>query len=116
MVRFLRQLLLLIIGIAVIALAVANRHSVRFVLDPLSAQDAALSLEAPLFLLLFVAIFVGLVLGALGTWMGQSKWRHLARMRTKETHELRREQERLSRRLQSIEGDRLIGPPKLVRR
>lgn len=115
MVRFIRQLLLLIIGFALIALAVANRHSVRLVLDPLSAPDTAFSVEAPLFFWLFSATFIGLGLGAIGTWMGQSKWRQLARMRTKESHELRREHERLSRHAQAVESAHMIAPPKLAR-
>lgn len=101
MIRFVRTMLLVLIGGAVIALAVANRHDVRLVLDPFINRDAALSVEAPLFLFLFAMFFAGLIIGALAMWLVQGYWRRTARTERREAAIWRREAENLKRGLQS---------------
>ncbi len=101
--RLLRLLVLLVFAVAVVALAVANRHVVRFMLDPLSGPQGSLFVEAPLFFYLFVALFLGFILGALATWTGQGRWRRAARQRADEVSRLKRETERLSRHLRVME-------------
>ncbi|MDE3114308.1 MAG: DUF1049 domain-containing protein [Pseudomonadota bacterium] len=58
----------LLLGVPVVAVAavvaVANREMVSFSLDPFSRAVPALTFEAPLFLLLFAAVGLGVVLGA----------------------------------------------------
>lgn len=49
--------------VAAAVVAVANRQSVVFSLDPFSPGASALSFSAPLFLFLFAAVAVGVVLG-----------------------------------------------------
>ena len=45
------------------ALAIANRQSVVFSFDPFSSDHPALAFSLPLYLLLFVAVALGIVLG-----------------------------------------------------
>jgi len=101
MIRFLRRLLLLAIGVVLIAVIVANRHTASMALDPLARNAPATVIEAPMFVFLFAALLIGFFLGGIGAWMGQSKWRNLARQRTKESHRLRQDRERLAQELQA---------------
>ncbi len=102
--RFIKVLFLCVLGFAAVAYAVANRAPVRFVLDPLSPYtDKSLvpSVEYPLFVFLFAAMFVGIFLGASAVWIGQGRWRKEARTRSKEVALWRREAETLKAGLQS---------------
>lgn len=103
MIRFFRRLILLVIAVAIIALMVANRHAATVALDPFAEGAPAAAIEAPMFVFLFAALLVGFVLGGIGAWASQSKWRDLARRRTKETYRLRKDRERLARDLQTAQ-------------
>lgn len=61
-------------------LLIANRHNIFISLDPFNAQDPALSFDIPLYLVILVAIFIGLVLGSSLTWLGQHKYRKASRV------------------------------------
>jgi len=106
MIRFFRRLMLLSMAIVIVALMVANRHSATLALDPFAQGTPPPVFEAPMFVFLFVALLVGFLLGGLGAWASQSRWRDLARRRTKETYRLRKDRERLSRDLQSAQESR----------
>lgn len=95
--KVLNSLILIPVIFIVVALAVANRHVVRFVLDPLSPENPIAALEAPFFIYLLAALLVGVLLGGSATWFTQRKWRKAARQRSVEAHEWRREAERLGR-------------------
>src|SRR5262249_25870404 len=95
MKRFLKVFLLFLIGCAIVAFAVANRHPVRFITDPFINRDRALSIEAPLFVYLFIALFAGLLIGAGAVWTGQRHWRKAAHVRSKEAALWKREAETL---------------------
>jgi uncharacterized integral membrane protein len=79
MKRAAKLLLLIPIIIIAVAIAVANRHRVTFSLDPFAEADPALSIDLPLFWLLFGALAIGVILGGLATWLRQGKWRKAAR-------------------------------------
>lgn len=89
------------LGVALVALALANRHVVRLVLDPLTPDNPLLSLEAPFFLFLFASAVIGLLMGGAATWLGQGRWRKTARRRSQEATEWRREADRLNRQLET---------------
>lgn len=91
--------LLLPAGALLVALSVANRHTVRLILDPFSPGAPALAVETPLFLLLFGVLIAGLVTGGAVSWLGQRRWRRAAKRRSAEAESLRREREQLSRQL-----------------
>jgi uncharacterized integral membrane protein len=89
----LNRLLLIIVfvplAIALIALAVANRELVAFTLDPFHPGNPALTLKLPLFVFLFVALLVGVLIGSAATWFKQGRFRKLARTREQEVRSLR---------------------------
>ncbi|MGB0086161.1 MAG: lipopolysaccharide assembly protein LapA domain-containing protein [Rhodomicrobiaceae bacterium] len=101
--RSLRYLVLFLIAIVAIAFAVANRHLVRFVLDPVAGPHSTLSFEAPLFIFLFLALLIGFLIGAFATWFSQARWRHAAKRRAHELFEVKKDNERLTRHLRVLE-------------
>jgi uncharacterized integral membrane protein len=77
--RLVSFIILLPLAIVLIALAVANRDSVMFTIDPFNPGNPLLSWKAPLFALLFFMLIIGLVLGSVATWFAQGKYRRSAR-------------------------------------
>lgn len=104
--RIAKTILLLPIAILVIVLAVANRQPTMLSLDPLSPAQPAYSITVPLFWLLFATLFIGIVLGGLGAWVKQGKWRERARKKKREAAALRNETERLKEAAQVHEPGR----------
>jgi len=80
--RFLIVVVFIPIAVILIALAVANRGLTAFTLDPFNPGNPALTINAPLFVLLFVAVALGMVLGSAATWFKQGRYRKIARQRS----------------------------------
>ena len=83
--KFLLWLLLLPLTVVFVAFAIANRDPVTLSLDP-----TPLSIEAPLYGLVFAGIFAGLLAGGLIAWIRAGRWRRQLR-----------EEQRTVRRLES---------------
>ncbi len=98
MARFLSWILGLPAAIVVILLAVANRHSVRFSLDPTSTEQPLLAFDVPLYLLLLSAVIIGILIGGASSWITQSKWRKAAKQARQEVSEVRTEAAELKRK------------------
>lgn len=81
--------------LALIVFALANRQSVVVNFNPLAPADAAAVPGVPLFLVLFVVLLVGVLLGGMATWFAQAPHR-------REERALRRETERLNRDLSNM--------------
>lgn len=96
----LKRLLVLPIVVLVagllITIAVSNRHPVKIILDPIS-DVPVLAFELPFFVYLLVALIIGVVLGGMRTWIGQSHWRRSARMRAQDAMRWQAEADRLQR-------------------
>lgn len=97
--RFFIVLILAPLAIVLIAFAVANRASVPITFDPFNPGNPALTYNAPLFLLLFVALAIGLVVGGMATWFRQGRYRKQARQRTIEVDALRQSQAQATKRV-----------------
>ena len=95
--RILTTLFAFVMAVVLVALAVANRRIVEFVLDPFNPQAPALSISMPFFYYLFASLIVGVLLGGFAVWFAQGKWRRVARQRTQEALKWRSEVERLTR-------------------
>ena len=61
--RFLFFIVLLPLGAIAVALSVANREAVRVSLDPLGTFGPGWTVSLPLFVLLFAALAIGIVIG-----------------------------------------------------
>ena len=87
--RFMLIAVFVPLAIILVALAVANRAPVSFTLDPFNPGNPGLTVQMPLFVLLFAAIAIGMIIGSLATWVKQGRYRKLARQRSQEAEALR---------------------------
>jgi uncharacterized integral membrane protein len=79
------------VAIVLIALSVANREPVNFTIDPFNPQNPALTYSLPLYAYLFAALIIGLLLGAITTWLAQGRYRRQSRQRELELERLKAE-------------------------
>ncbi len=104
----LRRLLILPIVLVtagvLITVFVSNRHPVRIVLDPIS-DIPVLAFELPFFVYLAGALILGVLLGGMRTWVGQSHWRRSARTRAQEAMRWQSEADRLQREREDLLTD-----------
>ena len=75
----------------VLLFAVANRRWVTISLDPFSADAPAYAVELPMFLLIFIALIVGVIVGGMAVWFGKLHWRMAAHRAEKEVARLKAE-------------------------
>lgn len=112
---FIKGLLLLPVAVLVVLLAVANRAPVLLSLDPVSAGPPQLALSVPLFVLLFAALAIGVVVGGVASWLAQGRHRRAERNYRRELNSLRQERDRLRARQQANGTPGLPGLPALDR-
>ena len=77
--RIVSALIVIPLALAIIAFAVANRQSVTLSFDPLSSTNPAYSATLPLFAVVFMVLILGVLIGGVAAWIGQTKWRRAAR-------------------------------------
>ena len=65
--------------VVIVAFAVANRQAVTVSFDPFSSASPAYAATLPLFAVLFAVLILGVLIGGIAAWIGQSKWRRTAR-------------------------------------
>jgi uncharacterized integral membrane protein len=65
--------------VIVVAFAVANRQSVTVSFDPFSSTAPAYAVTLPLFVVIFILLIVGVIVGGVAAWMRQGAWRRSAR-------------------------------------
>ena len=94
MIRFLKALVLVPVAIVVVLLAVANREFVTLSFDPFSPEPV-FSLSVPLYALVFAAVALGILVGGVGSWLGQGRTRRRARDHRREADRWEREADRL---------------------
>lgn len=82
--RIFRWIVGLPVALVVIAFAIANRQWTRLSLDPFSSDSPVLSINMPLWALFIFGAFIGILFGWTSCWLGQSKYRRLARERARE--------------------------------
>jgi uncharacterized integral membrane protein len=87
--RFVLIVIFVPLAVVLVALAVANRETVAFTVDPFNPGNPALTVTLPLFIFLFAALAVGMVVGGIVTWLRQGRYRKLARQRRIEAEGLR---------------------------
>jgi len=85
------------LGAVLVAIAVSNRQPVSLILDPFRPEAPALSVELPFYIYLLGALVIGVVLGGMATWLGQSRWRRTARTQGQRAQRYQAEADRLVR-------------------
>jgi uncharacterized integral membrane protein len=106
MMRTLFRLVVIVpIAIVLLMFAFANRHLVTVSFDPFAGNDVAgPRITAPLFILLILAVGVGVILGGVSSWFKQAKLKRDLREARAEADEARIEAARLRREM-------LVNPP-----
>jgi uncharacterized integral membrane protein len=94
----------------VLLFAVANRRWVTVSFDPFSADAPAYAAELPMFLLIFIALIVGVLIGGSAVWFGKVHWRMAAHRAEREVARLKAERAESERRSQEAPG---VVPPLL---
>jgi uncharacterized integral membrane protein len=92
-------LFLVPLSVLVIGLSVANRGAVTLAFNPLDPSAAGFTVSVPLFLILFAAVGLGVLIGGVAAWLRQGSWRHAARVARDEADSLRAERDRLKSEL-----------------
>ncbi len=105
MMRYFRYAVLAIIAIAMITVALANRGPVQLSLMPddlaglFGISPELNTMELPLFVVIFVGILAGVLLGFVWEWLREHKHRAAAA-------EARREASRLNREVSALRTDK----------
>lgn len=86
------------LAIVIVAFAVANRQVVTVSFDPFSSTTPAYAASLPLFVLIFVLVVLGVILGGVAAWLRQAAWRRTARRLDADVRALHQELEALRRR------------------
>lgn len=79
--RFAKTAALLVVGLLLLVFAIANRQSVIFTVDPTGSTDpnSPLAFKLPLFVLSFILLIFGVIVGGAAAWLRQHKWRKASR-------------------------------------
>ena len=94
MIRYLRLILLVLLGVALLVVALANRApvSVRLLPDDMAALTGLTwAMDLPLFLVIFGSIIVGVLIGFVWEWFREHGHRATASTKSREVTRLERE-------------------------
>jgi uncharacterized integral membrane protein len=87
------------LAVIIIAFAVANRQTVTVSFDPFDTTNPAFSAAMPLFVLIFVLLILGALIGGTAAWLRQGRWRQTARRLDSDIRGLRAEMDGLRRQV-----------------
>lgn len=89
--RIVTLAIVLPLAAVIIAFAVANRQLVTVSFDPFTQVNPAYAATFPLFILIFILVILGVIVGGTAAWLRQSHWRRAARQLDGEVRQLRQE-------------------------
>lgn len=116
MKTFFKWLLLLPVALVVLVFAVANRHSTTVVLDPLGLLTSGIVISAPLFIILFLAMMVGVLVGGIASWIVQGKHRRAAREAMADLRIMREESRARTEEVARLRTELAALPPPVEKR
>jgi uncharacterized integral membrane protein len=99
--KILSVVILLPIAALIAMFGVANRAPVTVSFDPLGAQPPLFSAALPLFVLVLLALILGVVVGGVASWTRQGKWRRSARRLAADLKISRAETDALRRQIEA---------------
>ena len=108
-------LIILPLAIILIVLAVANRQTVQLSADPISTAAPLYAVELPLFVALFAALILGVLIGGTAVWFTQGHYRKEARAKRAEAKKLARERDVQKEQLTKLSGTRALPSPASLR-
>ena len=77
--KFVTVFILVPLAIVIVMFAVANRQIITVTFDPFDSSNPAFAFTMPLFMLVFVLVGLGVLVGGIAAWLRQHKWRTRAR-------------------------------------
>ncbi|MCZ4271992.1 LapA family protein [Maritalea porphyrae] len=90
--RVVMWLVLVPFGLLLAIFALANRHIVQIGIDPISPQTPFWGpMELPLFVVIYAALLLGVILGGVGSWLEQGKHRRAERQLRRDLNKAQRE-------------------------
>ena len=88
--KFLRTVLLVLLGMIIVDFSLANRHFVTVSFDPFASGDSDFDLPPQrLFVVIVAALILGVLVGGSATWFRQRRWRRAARQHEADAREVR---------------------------
>src|SRR4051794_23589596 len=87
--KFVALAILIPLAVVIVMFAVANREIITVSFDPFDTAHPAFALKTPLFVLIFVLVALGVLVGGIAAWLRQHKWRTRARRAEAEARDLR---------------------------
>lgn len=100
--KLITLLITLPLAIILIVLSVANRGPVAVTMDPINPGNPALTTSMPLFMLILLAVMMGVILGSVVTWFKQGKHRRAMRAEAERANALKRETDALNKERQAM--------------
>ncbi len=112
--RIVSAIIVIPLLIVVVGFAVANRQAVTVSFDPFSSAEPAYAVTLPLFVIIFVLLIVGVIIGGVAAWMRQGAWRRSAKRLDAQVRDLHGEMDQMRTKFsgQPPRSDEL--PPPLV--
>ena len=96
MIRLLLSVLIgLPLALVVIALALVNNQMITISLDPFTKAAPLYAISVPLYAFFFITLIIGIILGGIGAWARQGRFRKAARENRREAVKWRSHAERL---------------------
>ena len=87
--KFVTAAIFLPLAVIVVVFAVANREIITLSFDPFDSVQPAFAVRMPLFILIFVLVGLGVLIGGVAAWLKQHKWRVRARRAEADARDLR---------------------------
>jgi uncharacterized integral membrane protein len=111
--RVLVWIVLAPIAILALIFAVANRQLVTISVDPFSIEAPAYAVQVPAFLVIFVSLIFGVIIGGTAVWFGKLRWQMAAHRAEKELARLRTERAEAEERMRAAvySPSRSLTPP-----
>ena len=111
--KFVTAFVLVPLGIVIVMFAVANREIITVSFDPFDSASPDIAFKMPLFILIFVLVGLGVLIGGIAAWLKQHKWRVRARRAEADVRRLRTELD-AQRSLATAPMARETAPPLIV--
>ncbi|SED29267.1 Protein of unknown function [Rhizobiales bacterium GAS188] len=91
---FAKAIILVPLALLAVAFAVGNDKPVSVSFDPI-ADTPDFRFDVPLFMVVFAALILGVMIGGIATWIGQGRYRRAARMHRRDVERLRTDLDRM---------------------
>lgn len=79
------------LAVIIVGFAVANRQAITVSFDPFDAAQPAYAVTLPLFVIIFILMIIGVIVGGIAAWLRQGAWRRSSRQLDAEVRRLREE-------------------------